>query len=246
MAILNKDTLYIGMQLSWNLHSQWFKKNDYHCYSLDKTIKMINGAINNNEQLSNNIDTQLLSKIIGSFVTDKKYIYFKCIANCNKSIKFKHSDQSIFYGNYTLMPKYIQHLSYVNPFEEIYRNEQINETNIISFFWTQIPDCNDSPWMAVSHAGDYVILNNINQQIYSEIYNSFYKQKISPSNLTLLDGPVCSPKCFANTVFGTKAFDSIGRNIAKEYLLFSVKTKLQIPLLIQYLIAKYVHLYNNW
>ena len=230
---------YENITCSTNHYRKNLISDNYHCYSLELTTKIVDWGIESNKnikQLSKGINVKQLSKIIAEFIVDKKYIYFECInKNCNYSIQFKYLSVTIFYGCYSHMPYYLY-----NPYDRIYRSKKINETNVMAFCWKSLSD--SIPWMAVSSDGTVEPLKKINHHIFCEFFKIFDEYNISTSHLKELDGPVCSPRCLVHTIFGD-AYGHIRPNIAKEYLLHVVQTNLQIPLIIQHIIGAYM---GNW
>ena len=242
--ILILKEAYQNMTYETNHSRKNLISDNYNCYSLDLTTKIIEWAIETNknknvQKLGKGINVEQLSKIIAELIVDEKYIYFECInKNCNYSIQFKYFSVTIFYGCYSHMPRYLY--NQYDPYDKIYRSKKINQTNVMSFCWKILSD--SIPWMAVSSNGTVEPLKKINHHIFCEFFKLFDEYNISTSHLKELDGPVCSPRCLVHTIFGD-AYGHIRPNIAKEYLLHVVQTNLQIPLIIQHIIAAYM---GNW
>lgn len=189
--------------------------------------------------------------LIGILNKQINNIPYKIVGYYSKWINHQHDD------NYHCYPLD----STIQVIDSVINNKQLSK--IIGEFVTSkeyihfqcVANCNKSIFydqqneaniMAVEHDGIYPILNSINQHIICQLFDFYWEKNISTTNLTNITGPVCSTRCFVSNVFGTKSFDGIGKNMAKEYLLFVVETKLQIPVLIECLIAKYIHLHNKW
>ena len=243
-----------------------YNHNQYHCLAPQKIQKILRKTMKQRKELMNATKTiKKLSKIISNFVCSSRYVFYQCISRrCDVSIKIHHQEKVIYYGislfdeddynsdtdSYTrFMEEQIP--GFNDPdndeYEIVFRSQK--QTNVIAYFFNFLPSNNSVSWLGVSGEGSigrFNIMNYNRMTKFNQILINYGYNNLT-NHLSSVSGPVCSPRCFADTIFSVEnAFGTMNTFMVQEYLKHKMTKEFInlpfVPFVIIQLIASYVSL----